>query len=140
MQFQPAVGQAGDDGIMRDHDDGASLSVHFTQFAEHDFFIYGIQVAGGLVGEDDVRVVDQGAGDADALLFATGKLRGQMVSAVFKTNVIERGQSFSLVRHAVKVLRQHDVFECGEVGDQMELLEDEANLFCAKAVQLRRSH
>jgi len=46
MQFQPAVGQAGDDGscvtMMM-----VVPEMHFTQFAEHDFFIYGIQVAVG---------------------------------------------------------------------------------------------
>ena len=31
VQFDAAVGQAGDDGIVRDHDDGASLLVKFAQ-------------------------------------------------------------------------------------------------------------
>ena len=74
MQFQPAVGQPGHNRIMRDHDDGATLGVHLTQLAQHDFFILCVQVAGGLVSQNDMRIVDQSAGNADALLLAAGKL------------------------------------------------------------------
>src|SRR6478609_661541 len=140
MQFQATVGQTGDNRIMRDHDDGASLGVHFTKLAEHDFFVHGVEVAGGLVGQNDVRIVDQGPGDADALLFAAGKLRRQMLSAVFESDLVERGQRFGLVRHAVEVLRQHDVLKRREIWDQVKLLEDEADLLRAKAVELRRRH
>ena len=45
-------------------------------------------------------------------------------------------QRFLLVGHAVKVLRQHDVFERGEVGNQVKLLEDEADFFRPDAVQI----
>src|SRR5262249_28507385 len=49
-------------------------------------------------------------------------------------------QGLFLVRHAVKVLRQHYVFERREIGDEMKLLEDEADLFRTKTVQLGRRH
>ena len=42
----------------------------------------GIEVAGGLVGQEQGRVVDQGAGDGHALLLAAGELRGVVVQAV----------------------------------------------------------
>ena len=49
----------------------------------HDFFAGGrVQVAGRLVGQDHVRVVDQRPGDGHALLLAAGKLEGPMVEAV----------------------------------------------------------
>src|ERR1044071_5396883 len=140
MKLQAAIGETGNNRIMRDHDDGASLGVHFTQLAENDFFIHGVKVAGRLVGQNDVRIVYKSAGDADALLLAAGKLRRQMLGAVFEADLVERGQRFGLVRHAMKVLRQHDVFKRREIWDQVELLEDETDLFRAEAVQLRGSH
>ena len=39
MQFDAAVGQAGDDGVVGDHHDGASLLVQFAQQAQDDFFV-----------------------------------------------------------------------------------------------------
>src|SRR6185437_3649984 len=63
-----------------------------------------------------------------------------MVSAVPKADVIERGQGFRLICHAVEILGQHDVFKRREIGDEMKLLEDEADLFRAEAVQLRGRH
>ena len=36
-----------------------------------------VEVAGGLVGQDQLRVVDQRAGDGHALLLAAGQLVGQ---------------------------------------------------------------
>ncbi len=45
-----------------------------------------------------------------------------------------------LVGHGVEVLGEHDVFEGGEVRDQVELLEDEADLVGAEAVELGRGH
>ena len=41
-----------------------------------------------------------------------------------------------LVGHAMEVLGQHDIFERGEVGNQVELLEDETNFFRPGAVQI----
>ena len=41
-----------------------------------------VEVGRGFVGEDDGRVVGQGAGDGDALLLASGQLSRQVVEAV----------------------------------------------------------
>ena len=46
-----------------------------------------VQRAGGLVGEDHARPVDQGAGDRDALALPAGELVGELVG------VIRRGPS-----------------------------------------------
>ena len=40
-----------------------------------------LEVAGGLVGQDDVGTVDEGTGNGDALLFAPGELGGFMGGA-----------------------------------------------------------
>ena len=37
----------------------------------------------------------------------------------------------------MKILRQHDVFDRGEEGNQVKLLKDESNFFRAHAIQVR---
>ena len=76
------------------------------------------------------------ARDAHPLLLAAGELRWQVVRAVFQSHAFQGVKRFLLVGHAVEVLRQHDVFERGEVGNQVKLLEDEADLFRPDAIQL----
>ena len=46
------------------------------------WLVCGVEVAGRLVGQDDVGVVDQRPGDGHALLLAAGELRGPVVEPV----------------------------------------------------------
>ena len=45
-----------------------------AQQPEHDGSVLGVEIAGRLIGEDELRVVYQGAGDRESLLLATGQL------------------------------------------------------------------
>ncbi len=136
MQFDAAVGKAGDDRIVRDHHDGSALLVQLTEQAQDDFFIDSVEVAGGLVGENDFGIVDEGASNADALLLSARELRRRVMGAVFEADAVEGVEGFLLVGHAVKILRQHDVLNGGEIGNQMKLLKDEADLVSTNAIQL----
>ena len=70
------VGVLGDVGLMGNEDDGVSLGMELIEEG-HDLVAgFGIEVAGGLVGEDDGGAVDEGAGNGDALALATGELVG----------------------------------------------------------------
>ena len=67
----------GDLGVVRGDDQrhlffGAKILEQLNDFAAG----VGIEVAGGLIGQQQFRLVDEGAGDGDALLFAAGKLVG----------------------------------------------------------------
>src|SRR6202521_3722018 len=135
MQFDAAVGQTRYYGIVRHHDDGASLLVEFAEQAQDDFFVRGVEGAGGLVGKYDFRIVDEGAGDAHALLLASGELRGQVFGAVFEANAVEGFEGFLFVGHAVEVLGQHDVLDGGEIRNHVKVLEDEADGFGADTVE-----
>ena len=101
--------------------------MQFGEDVEDNALVFGVEVAGRLVGKEDFRFVDECAGDADALLFAAGELFWQVAAAVVKADAFERGQRRCLVGHAVVILRQHDVFAGGEVGQEVELLENEAD-------------
>ena len=71
MELDATIGEPGNYGVMGDHDDGASLLMKFAKQAQYDFFVDCIEIACGFVGQDDFRIVNQSAGDADALLLAT---------------------------------------------------------------------
>src|SRR4051812_16297523 len=61
VELDDAVGAGGDLGVVGDHDDGlVALGAEVGDGVE-DFFAGGaVEVAGGLVGEEDVGVVDEG--------------------------------------------------------------------------------
>jgi len=58
------------------HDDQASVVGDLAQQAQDPVNLDVVQVGGGLVGQDEGRVVGQGAGDGDSLLLATGEIPG----------------------------------------------------------------
>ena len=98
----------------------------------------GVEVAGRFVGEQDRRIDRQRAGDRDALALAARELVGQVLQAVAELH--ERQQlARALVdfpaRPATQVQRQADVLEARQRRQQVEELEDEADLVAADARQ-----
>ncbi len=132
-EIDAAVGQLADRRGVRDHEDRVALGVKLAQEPQDDFLVGFVEIAGGLVRENQFRMIDQRARHGDALLFAAGKLRGQMRHAVGEADAGERLARLGFVRRAVKILREHHVFERGEIWDEMKLLEDEADFLGAKA-------
>jgi hypothetical protein len=45
-----------------------------------------VEIAGGLVSEQEAGVVDEGAGKGDALLLAAGEFAGAMVTAILQAD------------------------------------------------------
>ena len=98
-----------------------------------------VEVAGRLVGEQDRRIDRQRARDRDALALAARQLVGQVLQAVAELD--ERQQlARALVdlsaRPAAQVQRQADVLEARQRRQQVEELEDEADLVAPHARQL----
>ena len=140
VEGDAAAGETRHLGIVGDHDDGVARGVEALEEIDDDALVGGVEVSGGLVGEEDGRVVDQGTGDADALLLSSAELAGEVAGAGAEADAIEGCPGFALVGHGVEVLGEHDVFYRGEVGDEVELLEDEADLVGAEAVELGGAH
>jgi hypothetical protein len=134
-----AVGILGDVGLVGDEDDGVAGGVEGVKEG-HDLDAgLGVEIAGGLVGEDDGGRVDQGAGDGNALALTTGELVGLVVHARLEADVGERllGALDALGRRSAVVDEgQLDVVEGCGAGQQVEGLEDEANLLVADAGEL----
>ena len=76
-------------------------------------------------------MIDQSAGDGYALLFAAGELRWEMGEALAESYALERFFGLFFVSDGMEVLREHYVFNCVEIRNEVELLEDEADFFGA---------
>ncbi len=103
---------------------------HAQQFAEHDVGGRDIEIAGGFIGQQEFGRVGHGAGDGDALAFAAGELAGQMIGAAGKAEGFEQFQAArfgGFVGNARDQLRNGNIFERGEFGEQMVRLVDETD-------------
>ncbi len=85
-----AVGDLGRLRVVAD-DDGrrALLTRELRQQAVDDHRARGVELAGGLVGDQEPRPVGEGSAQRDALLFAAGQLAGQRSRAVVQTDALE---------------------------------------------------
>ena len=93
---EDAVGDLGGFGVVGDHEDGlVEVLGGGAEHFEDGVGVLGVEVAGGFVGEDDGGSGDEGAGDGDALLFASGELVGAVVEAAGEAEeageVVEEG-------------------------------------------------
>ena len=136
FQVQPDVGAAAHLLVVRHHQDGAALLMEVGEQIEHDLLVGGVQVAGGLVGQNDFGIVHQRAGDGTRCCSPPESCDGRWWARSVRPTRSSAAARFGFIGHAVEVLRQHHVFERGEMRDQMELLEDEAHGLGAKAGQL----
>ena len=113
---------------MGDDDQGDGM---FRGKIEKDFHnfaaIFGIEIASGLVGEEHFGFVHDGSGDGDALLLATGKFGGEVLGAVGQADALECVHGGSGGIAAGDRTRDGDVFQGGEFGQQVVILEHVAD-------------
>ena len=105
---------------MSDHDEGgAFLAVEFDEEVEDDATVGGVEIAGGLVGEEDGGLGHEGAGEGDALLLTAAELDGIVGGAVEEADLIEElaGTGHAVAGFAGEFVRQEDVFFGGEGGN-----------------------
>ena len=113
------------------HDDGAACVANASQEFHNAFARLGIEVSRGLVGEDDVGVVEDGAGDDDALLLAAGELVRHLVALGLHAHLLEHLGDALLA--AVALLPaggtedESEVVVDVAVDEELEVLEDNAN-------------
>jgi len=122
--------------VVRDHtDSGAGLMDVLEKF--HDgVAIFRIKVSGGLVSQENHGIANERACHRDALLLPTGKLRGIVLSAMRHLDAFECVLDFFLALgrgHAAIREGEFDVFVDGEIADEIESLEDEADFAIANA-------
>src|SRR5690606_10274724 len=86
LEADDALAAGGDAVVVGDHDDGHALAVQLLDDLEDGLAGGGVEVAGGLVGEEDDGAGDEGAGDGGALLLAAGELAGAVAEAVVEAD------------------------------------------------------
>src|SRR5438067_8004696 len=129
-----ARGEPGVGGIVRHHDQRRPALVQLGEQLHHRLTVLRVEVPGRLVGEEDERIARDGAGDRHALLLAAGELAGHVACAVAHADAVEGVLDALLAigrRHSPVRERELDVLEDGQVADQVEALEDEADVAVA---------
>src|SRR5271169_2138878 len=132
-EFDAAVRLPRNVRVVRDHQNRMACLVQLTENLQNDLFVRFIEITSRLVGEDDLRLIDQRPRDSHALLFAARELRREMCHALAHADAAQSLLRMLFIRHAVKILRQHDVFDRIQIRHEVKLLEDEADLFGAVA-------
>src|ERR1700686_2094170 len=117
--------------VMRRHQDRCPARVDLQQQLDDLPGGRRVEVPGRFVGEKDPRIVDERACDRDPLLLAARKLIGEFVFFSFEADDAEHLFDFRLEvpQGALGDAKgEGDVLEDGEVGKQLEILKDHADL------------
>ena len=99
----------------------------------------GVEVAGRFVGHQDRRAADERARDGGALLLAARQLARPVVQAVLEPDereALDRARAALGGGDALVEQRDLDVLGDRQLGDEVEGLEDEADLLAAHAGEL----
>ena len=88
-EMDGAFGVVGVARVVGDHADGGAALVNVLKEFHHGVAIFGVEVSGGLIGEQNHGIADERTCHRDALLLTTGKLRGIMLRAVRHLDAFE---------------------------------------------------
>ena len=97
------MGRGGDGEVVGDHDEsGAVALLDLGEDFENLCGVDAVEVAGGLVGEENLGLVDEGAGDGNTLTLTGGELCGVLVEAMLEAELGEEraGSFFAVARVA----------------------------------------
>ena len=135
-----AVGHGGKGFVVGNNNEGLThLVAKVEEEAVQLLLVLRIQRAAGLVGKDNIRLIDKGTGNGHTLLLASGKLVGLMVGTVSKLHELEQLQG-TLTGLALTGTGYHggyhDILECRELWQQLMKLEDEADVLVAELAEL----
>ena len=111
-----AVGVAGGDRVVGDHDDGLAELANGVPHEREDLRAGGaVEVAGGLVGEDDLWPAGQRTGDGDALLLAARQFVRPVLQTVRQTDGRDHVvDPVAIGLRAGEVHREGDVLDRGQ--------------------------
>src|SRR5919197_1892035 len=127
--------------VVCDHADRGARLVELLQEIHDGFTAARVEVSGRLVREQDEWFARDGSRDGDTLLLTARQLTRKMLRAMRHSDAFERrfDALFALGGlHAAVGEWQLDVLEDREIANQVETLEDEADLAVAHARALRR--
>ena len=141
VEAEVALHAGGGGLVVGDEDEGAAGGgVEFEEEVGEGGCGGGVERAGGFIGEDEAWLADEGADDGDALTFTAGELGGELGEMVGEADAGEEvggagaggGEVWGIVacEHG-----EQDVFDGGEVREEMVGLEDEAEVAGAEPAE-----
>ena len=122
--------------VVRRHHDGRAGAVDAVEQPHDADRGRRVEVSGRLVGEEDQRPVDERARDRHPLLLTTRQLGREVVGLLGEADEVEdlrHLRAHDVLRPADHLERERDVLVDRLVGEQLEVLEDAADV----APQLR---
>src|SRR5262249_26215540 len=132
-----SVGDGGSLRVVGDHEHGlAQFLVGLPQHVQHGVGIRGVEIAGGFVGENNRRPVQQSARQCHPLLLASGELAGTMSQpGGYSKQVCDATHEFAVDVSVATcyVVGDFNVAKCIQRWEQIESLEDEADFALAHA-------
>src|SRR5262249_47599286 len=130
-----AAGPGGDVVFVRHHDDCLAALIEARQKIHNLVAGARVEVAGRLIGQDHVRVIDQSAGDGDALLLATRKLHRPVVQPVAQAHqacqLHTPGARFFVQMAALIEQRHLDILDHRVLRQQIVGLKNETQVAAA---------
>ena len=125
--YHPLVIHAHKAVLMRDHDNRGPLPVEPHKQVDNLHAHSRVNIAGGLVRYNKIRIVREGAGKRHTLLFAAGELIGITARLVGKSDYADNiGHTFAylLLFCADNAHCKRHVVIDGHLGDEPEILEN----------------
>jgi hypothetical protein len=117
-------------GIVRDHQDGLTQPmVQVAEQGQHGVRVFSIQIAGGFIGQQDSRLIDDGACNGDTLLLAAGKRAGLVIQAALDAEQLQDVEELRRERSISMsdIPRDLDIAARGEGGEEIVFLENESH-------------
>jgi hypothetical protein len=124
--------------VGHEHESGASLVSELAEEGEDVGTVHTIEIAGGLIGEQEGGAMHEGACNGDPLLFTARELRGERMGAGGEADAGEQGIYAGAPLgggHPDELQRELDVFRRCEGGQEVEKLKNGADLFAADEVE-----
>ena len=113
---------------------GTAFAVEFEEQVADPLAGGAVEVAGGFVGEQHVRLRREGTGNGDPLLLAAGELARIVAQALAEADSLEQfSGALASVGAAFQLQGQHHVLQRIEAVEQLERLEHEAYMGRADA-------
>ena len=116
---------------MGHHEDGGAFAVELGEEFHYLLAVLGVEVTGGLVGEDELGIGDDGAGDGHPLLLTSGELLWEVGGAVGDVHALEDVAYHLLALGGLDLHvdeGQLHVLEHVQLIDEVEALEYEADV------------
>ena len=123
------------------YDGRSGFTVQFFEERDNRGAGRAIEIPGGLVGEQNPRLIHEGPRNCHALLLSAGELGGEVVQAVAQSHAPQQlAGTLRCARDSTQFQRHLYILDSRERGNELKRLEDEAHLRATKLGSLVLTH